>query len=90
VISKIYKRDALINSTKALVGHTIGASGAIEAAVTAFSLRDGWVHGMPHLENPIAELNFAASTVSQEIDIGVSHSFAFGGHNTALLLRRAG
>ncbi len=87
LIARIYRSDAIVNSTKALIGHTIGASGAIEAAVTALSLKRGAIHGMPHLDRPIADLNFARDSVFGHAVTAVSHSFAFGGHNTALLLK---
>ena len=88
LISRVYRKDVMVNSTKALIGHTIGASGAIEAAVLALSIQRGQVHGMPYLDAPMADLHFVRHAAAAPIDTAVSHSFAFGGHNTALLLKR--
>jgi 3-oxoacyl-[acyl-carrier-protein] synthase II len=89
VIGEVFRRDVRVNSTKALVGHTMGAAGAIEAAVTALSLKHQAVHGAPNLETPIADLDFVRTAGPADLEIAVSQSFAFGGHNTALLMRGA-
>ena len=44
VIERVFGKSVLVNSTKSLLGHTIGASGAIEILVTALSLHDGTTH----------------------------------------------
>jgi 3-oxoacyl-[acyl-carrier-protein] synthase II len=88
VIERVFRKDALVNSTKALIGHTMGAAGAIEAAVTALSLKHQATHGSPNLERPIADLNFAKWAGPAPMEVAVSQSFAFGGHNTALLMQR--
>jgi 3-oxoacyl-[acyl-carrier-protein] synthase II len=88
LIERLFRKDVIVNSTKALIGHTIGASGAIEAAVTALAVARNRVHGMPNLHRPIRELNFAKQPVAAPIDAAVSLSFAFGGHNTGLLLQK--
>ncbi len=76
-----------INSTKGILGHTIGASGAIEAAVTALSIARGTVH--PNLTvNPLPELNLPLEVVNQPIKQAISVSYGFGGHNGGLLLTR--
>ena len=75
----------LINSTKSILGHTIGASGAIEAAVTALSVFADKVH-KNHSQNDIENLNLAKETTSLIIDKAVSVSYGFGGHNAGLLL----
>jgi 3-oxoacyl-(acyl-carrier-protein) synthase len=78
-----------VNSTKSLLGHTIGASGAIEAVVTALSLRDQCLHPSLNLHDPVADLDFVTRRESRRFDFAVSQSLAFGGHNAALLLARA-
>lgn len=87
VIGELFRDDVLVNSTKALIGHTIGAAGAIEAVVTALSLRDQQTHGSPNLEKPIADLNFVRAAGKFPLRTALSQSFGFGGHNTALLLK---
>ncbi len=88
VIERVFGRSVLVNSTKSLVGHTIGASGALEAAVTALSLKHQTTHICKNLEEPIADLNFVHARESHDIEVGLSQSFAFGGHNAALVMRR--
>jgi 3-oxoacyl-[acyl-carrier-protein] synthase II len=78
----------IVNSTKSLLGHTIGASGAFESLVTALSIKNNVVHGSRNLENPISNLNFARTTTDVRVDTALSVSFAFGGHNAALLLSK--
>ncbi|KAA3624593.1 MAG: beta-ketoacyl-[acyl-carrier-protein] synthase family protein, partial [Proteobacteria bacterium] len=88
VLSQIFGDDVLVNSTKGLIGHTIGASGAIEAAVTALSIRDGVVHPCNNLDSPIRPMNFPLNARRAAIDAALTQSFAFGGHNACLLIRR--
>lgn len=75
----------LINSTKGLLGHTIGASGAIEAAVAALSMSEGKIHGNI-LGEPMPDLNLVHESIEARIGSAVSVSFGFGGHNAALFL----
>lgn len=88
VIDRVFGKSVPINSTKSLLGHTIGASGAFEALVTALSLRDGVTHICNNLDTPLLDLNFVRSTECFNPRIGLSQSFAFGGHNAALVMRR--
>jgi 3-oxoacyl-[acyl-carrier-protein] synthase II len=76
-----------INSTKGLLGHTIGASGAIEAAVTALAIRDAVVHGNAST-NMMPELNLIESTRPLPVECAMTVSYGFGGHNNGLLLER--
>ncbi|MFT5176304.1 MAG: 3-oxoacyl-[acyl-carrier-protein] synthase II [Gammaproteobacteria bacterium] len=85
VLSRIFGSDVAVNSTKSLLGHSIGASGAIEAVVTALSLRDQRLHPSCNLDAPIAALNFVTSSEPRAVHKAISQSFAFGGHNAALL-----
>ena len=87
-IDRVFGRRVLVNTTKSLLGHTIGASGAIEALVTALSLQHGTTHVCKNLENPVRELNFVRKVEAHDLRVGLTQSFAFGGHNAALVLRR--
>jgi 3-oxoacyl-[acyl-carrier-protein] synthase II len=80
-------RPPIVNSTKALLGHTLGASGAIEAAVTALSIERGMVHGMP-VEAPASALDLARVTLAVPVKTAISTSYGFGGHNAGILLER--
>mgnify|MGYP001083275631 CR=1 FL=1 len=86
IIEKVFGKTALVNSTKSLIGHTLGASGAIEAVVTALSIRDKTTHVCRNLDHPMADLNFVTRTGSYPIKNAVSQSFGFGGHNAALVI----
>ena len=88
VIERVLGRSVPVNSTKSLLGHTIGASGAFEALVTALTLRDGKTHVSRNLETPCSGLNYVRSPKAFDPRVGLSQSFAFGGHNAALVLRR--
>lgn len=88
VIGRVFKKSVLINSTKSLLGHTIGASGAFEGLVTALSLRDQTTHICKNLDAPLRDLNFVRSVGQSDLRVAISQSFAFGGHNAALVLRR--
>lgn len=76
--------EVLIGATKGMTGHSIGASGAIEAAVCAYSLKNGIVHGNI-LGTPLEGLNLPDKTVEADIKSAVSASFGFGGHDSALM-----
>jgi 3-oxoacyl-[acyl-carrier-protein] synthase II len=86
VIGRMFGKKSVVNATKSLIGHTIGAAGAIEAAVAALTIRDQKTHGSANLIDPVADLNFALESRDVEADCAISQSFAFGGHNAALLL----
>ena len=83
------KSQPLINSTKGIIGHTIGASGALEAAVAAMSIRESTVHGND-VEDPLDDLNLVTRTMHAPIRYAISTSYGFGGHNAGLLLKRYG
>lgn len=80
-----------INSTKSMVGHTLGAAAGIEAVVCCKSICEGKIHGTMNLENPGEEcdLDFVANgTEDYQINIALSNSLGFGGHNGVLIFKR--
>jgi 3-oxoacyl-[acyl-carrier-protein] synthase II len=81
-----------ITANKSMLGHTLGAAGAIEAIVTIQSIRESCVPPTINLEDPddAAEgLNLTPNTAqAHDIRTAMSNSFGFGGQNTALILRR--
>jgi len=85
VIDEVFGKKTLVNATKSLIGHTIGASGAIESAVTVLSIRDQRTHACKNLENPVRELNFVTDSAPREIHAAMKNSYAFGGHNASLV-----
>jgi len=81
-----------VSGTKGLYGHPLGASGAIEAAITALALHHGLLPGTCNLEtlDPRCELNVLTAPCALRPEAALSTSFGFGGMNAALVLRRAG
>ncbi len=76
-----------INSSKGILGHSIGASGALEAAVTAIAIKESKVHGNLTIE-PTDNLNLPLQSISAPIEYAISASYGFGGHNALLLMKR--
>ena len=81
-----------VSSIKSMVGHTLGAAGAIEAVASVVTL---WKHVIPPTVNlrnpdPAFGLDFVPGAAREvEVELVLSNSFAFGGNNTTLALRRA-
>lgn len=76
-----------IAATKGILGHTLGASGAIEAAVTAMAVLDSVVFGTPSMD-PIENLKVITETREMPIQKAISTSYGFGGHNAGLLMKK--
>ena len=85
VIETVFGKEVLVNSTKSLIGHTLGASGAIEAVVTALSIYHKTTHPCKNLDNPMKDLNFVTKVAPYPIRKAISQSFGFGGHNAVLV-----
>jgi len=81
-----------ITANKSMVGHTLGAAGAIEAVFTILSMRDGCVPPTINLEDPDEAgegLDLTPNVAARrDIRAAISNSFGFGGQNTALVFRR--
>lgn len=86
VIDELFTLKPLVNSSKSILGHSIGASGALEAIISVLSLHNQTTHQCNNLDNPLRDLNFVTKQQKQEIRNVLSESFAFGGHNSALVL----
>lgn len=83
--------EILISSTKSMTGHLLGAAGAIEAAVCLKVLETGIVPPTINLEepDPACDLNYVQNkAVEAEIDLCLSNSLGFGGHNACLAFRK--
>ena len=80
-----------ITANKSMIGHTLGAAGAIEAIVTIMSVRTGIVPPTINLEDPDGAVGLDLTPNKarhREVEIAVSNSFGFGGQNSALVIRR--
>ncbi|KAF3361473.1 3-oxoacyl-[acyl-carrier-protein] synthase I, chloroplastic [Chlamydiales bacterium STE3] len=78
----------VINSTKSMIGHCLGAAGGIEAVATIKAITDKVVHPTINLENPEENIGFHIPTNAEQLDIkvAISNSFGFGGHNATIVL----
>ena len=84
-------RRALISSTKSMTGHMLGAAGAVEAVACLLALRDGILPPTIHLEEPdeACDLYYVPNTaVREQVDLAMSNSLGFGGHNACLVFRK--
>jgi len=80
-----------ISSTKSMIGHLLGAAGAVEAVFSILAIRDGVAPPTINLDNPDegCTLNYVPHVAQQrKIDIALSNSFGFGGTNGSLVFRR--
>jgi 3-oxoacyl-[acyl-carrier-protein] synthase II len=80
-----------IQGTKALIGHSLGASGANELIAAILQTKNGFVHGMPSLterDDAFADLWLPTETIKKDSSIFLKNAFGFGGHNASLLFRK--
>jgi 3-oxoacyl-[acyl-carrier-protein] synthase II len=80
-----------VSSTKSMHGHTLGASGALEAVVSLLAIQGGFIPPTIHHETPDAQcdLDYVTDGAREAaLQVVLSNSFAFGGNNTSLLLGR--
>ena len=93
-IKTVFGADAYripISSTKSMLGHLLGAAGAIEAAVSVLVIEHGILPPTINLTNPDPEcdLDYVLNITRQaKVDTVMSNSFGFGGHNSVLIFRR--
>lgn len=82
--------DIMINSTKSMTGHLLGAAGAIELVACAKELEDGFVHATVGLKETEEEMDLDYCKESKNADIryALSNSLGFGGHNACVLLKK--
>jgi 3-oxoacyl-[acyl-carrier-protein] synthase II len=87
-----HARSLSITANKSMIGHTLGAAGAIEAITTVLAIRDGMVPPTINLTDPDPEgegMDLTPGTAaSGDVRVALSNSFGFGGQNTALVFRR--
>jgi 3-oxoacyl-[acyl-carrier-protein] synthase II len=80
-----------ISSTKSMIGHLLGAAGAVEAIATLLTINRGLIHPTINYENPDPEcdLDYVPNTARrQEVRIAISNGFGFGGHNAVVVLKK--
>lgn len=92
-IKEVFGTDAYsipISSLKSITGHMLAASGALEAALTVISLREGIITPIAHLQNrdPVCDLDYVTECRTADMEYALSQSFGFGGLNAVLIFRR--
>ena len=86
-----HARTLAISSTKSMIGHTLGAAGAIEAALCILGMRNGVLPPTINQEtaDPECDLDYVPNRArTAKVEVSLSNSMGFGGHNVALVLRR--
>ena len=84
-------KDLVVNSTKSMIGHLLGAAGGVEFVTCVKSLEEGFIHQTVGTTEPDEEcdLNYAVGApVEKEIRYAMSNSLGFGGHNATLLVKK--
>ena len=86
-----HAKKTIVSSTKSMTGHLLGAAGGVEFAACALAMRDGIIPPTINLEDPDpqCDLDYTPNKAREaKVDIALSNSFGFGGHNASVILRR--
>jgi 3-oxoacyl-[acyl-carrier-protein] synthase II len=84
-------REIVVGSTKSMIGHLLGAAGAVEAIISAYVTREGRIPPTINFSeaDPDCDLDYAHNSMAERpVDLALSNSFGFGGHNVCLAIRR--
>ena len=78
-----------INSTKSMIGHLLGAAGAVEFITCVKEIQDGFIHKTVGYKTPDEEidLNYCKDSYEEPVEYALSNSLGFGGHNASILLK---
>ena len=93
-IKQVFGNDAknlLVSSTKSMTGHMLGATGAIEVITCIYAMNNGIIPPTINYETPDPEcdLNYVPNkSIESDLNITISNSFGFGGHNSVLALKK--
>jgi 3-oxoacyl-[acyl-carrier-protein] synthase II len=86
-----HARKVKINSTKSMLGHTLGAAASTEAIASIMSINTGIIHPTVNYENfdPDCDLDYVPNkAIEHEVNIAISNSLGFGGHNSVLVVKK--
>ena len=84
-------KDVVVNSTKSMIGHLLGAAGAVELIVCVKTIREGFIHQTmgTNVLDPACDLDYAVGApVERSVTCALSNSLGFGGHNASLLVKK--
>lgn len=85
-----HAKDIKINSTKSMTGHLLGAAGAIECIACVKSIEEGYIHrtrGLVESEEEL-DLDYCKEPCEMDVDVAISNSLGFGGHNACIVLQK--
>lgn len=85
-----HAKDIKINSTKSMTGHLLGAAGAIECIACVKSIEEGYIHrtrGLVESEDEL-DLDYCKEPCEMDVDVAISNSLGFGGHNACIVLQK--
>lgn len=85
-----HAKDLKINSTKSMVGHLLGAAGAVEFVTCVKEIEEGFIHrtvGLRETEEEL-DLNYCMQSYEEEVPYALSNSLGFGGHNASILVKK--
>lgn len=87
---KDHAKNIKINSTKSMVGHLLGAAGAVEFVTCVKEIEENYIHATVGYRTPDEELDldYCKEAVEMEVPYALSNSLGFGGHNASLLLKK--
>jgi 3-oxoacyl-[acyl-carrier-protein] synthase II len=90
-IADLFGEDTVVTATKSMTGHLLGAAGAIEAIATVLTVHHGVVPPTINLDDPDDDLRVDVPVKPREmsVDVAISDSFGFGGHNASLVFCKA-
>ncbi|MBQ3164338.1 MAG: beta-ketoacyl-ACP synthase II [Lachnospiraceae bacterium] len=85
-----HAKNIKINSTKSMIGHLLGAAGAIEFVTCVKEIENGFIHRTVGLQESEEEmdLNYCKSSYKEDVTYALSNSLGFGGHNTSILVKK--
>jgi 3-oxoacyl-[acyl-carrier-protein] synthase II len=86
-----YAHKVAISSTKSMIGHLLGAAGAVEAIATLLTINRGIIHPTINYENPdpACDLDYVPNQARRkDVRIAISNGFGFGGHNAVVVLKK--
>ena len=83
--------DTILNSTKSMTGHMLGAAGAAESVATILAIKNGIIPPTINYKNPDpnCDLNYTVNeAVTRNLDYAINNAFGFGGHNTSVIFKK--
>lgn len=85
-----HAKNLKVNSTKSMIGHLLGAAGAVEFITCVKTVEEGYIHETVGLKNTDEEmdLDYCRESYTGEVPYAISNSLGFGGHNASILVKK--